>query len=131
MNIQQTIAANVAARGYRDGWTLGQFVARQIAKATEELNEASSHIVVANRYHPADDRHIWLNDLSYAGEYAQDAFDDNRRWASVDITAHAELCSELADLAVVLFTAADALGFDLAQAALDKSAADVTRGVRA
>lgn len=125
MNAQQVVAANVAARGYRDGWTMEQFVARQIAKATEELNEAANHIVTSRVR-----AHGWLTDLSFAGEYAREAFDDKRRWLNVSIEHSDALCSELADLAVVLFTVAEALDFDVIQAAIDKSSADVARGVR-
>ena len=41
-----------------------------------------------------------------------------------------KLRAELADMLVVLFAAAQALDFDIVQAAIDKSSADVPRGVR-
>jgi hypothetical protein len=37
---------------------------------------------------------------------------------------------ELADMQVVIFVAAQVLGFDVLQAALDKSNSDIARGVR-
>lgn len=122
VNAQQTIAANVAARGYQDGWTTEQFVARQIAKAQEELSKAVAHIALP-------DSEWWTESIEEAGLQARYAFDDKNEWRAVEIDRGA-IRSELADLVVVLFTAADALGFDLAQAAVDKSAADVARGVR-
>lgn len=119
MNAQQTIAANVAARGYRDGWTAEQFVARQLCKLTEELAEAVYH---------TDCTHTWTRDLWFAGANARKAF-DGPYWDRVGTIGPA-IQFELADMLVVLLTAAEALEFDVIQAAIDKSAADVSRGVR-
>lgn len=120
MNAQEMVAANVAARGYRDGWTAEQFVARQLCKMTEELAEA-----VFN----TDCRGEWIKFLAFAGDYARIEFDEREAWSNV-ATVGPDIRSELADMQVVLFAAAAALDFDVVQAAIDKSGADVARGVR-
>lgn len=128
MNAQEIVAANVAARGYRDGWTVDQFVARQLAKMTEELDEAARQVV---SFEPQV-RNIlrWLDELGDAGRRARIAFDDQDKWQDVTIFDPFAIRSELADMLVVLFAAAHALDFDVIQAAIDKSGADVARGVR-
>ena len=120
MNAQTIVAANVAARGYRDGWTAEQFVARQLAKLTEELAEAVSGTRVFGG---------WTNCLIYAGSLARQRFDEPFYWRNVKEISE-DIRSELADMQVVLFAAAAALEFDVVQAAIDKSGADVARGVR-
>ena len=128
MNAQEIVAANVAARGYRDGWTAEQFVARQLCKMTEELAEAVRCItpesaVYQNRF---DD---WYGLIQDAGRCARGAFDDHESWQYLfHLSKYTP--AELADMLVVLFAAAQALDFDVVQAAIDKSSADVARGVR-
>ena len=123
MNAQEIVAANVAARGYRDGWTAEQFVARQLAKMTEELGDAGKTIY-------GTDCAWWLGQLGVAGGRGRAMFDSPHAWESILISDPDALRSELADMLVVLFTAAQALDFDVVQAAIDKSSADVARGVR-
>lgn len=127
MNAQEIVAANVAARGYRDGWTAEQFVARQLAKLTEELGEAARLVTPASYEHRNLD--AWLEALQDAGIAARFAFDDKSAWTGlIHISRLAP--AELADMLVVLFAAAEALDFDIVQAAIDKSSTDVARGVR-
>ena len=123
MNAQEIVAANVAARGYRDGWTAEQFVARQLCKMMEELGEALWYI-------HGIDRLDFAADLPDVGEAARIAFDDKEAWNKARIAKPDALRAELADMLVVLFAAAAALDFDVVQAAIDKSSADVARGVR-
>lgn len=123
MNAQEIVAANVAARGYMAGWTTEQFVARQLAKLTEELSEALACM------HDPGWHHEWTYDAHMAGRLAREDFDRKVLWDTVTVDAYA-LRSELADMQVVLFAAAAALEFDITQAAIDKSSADVPRGVR-
>ena len=123
MNAQTIVAANVAARGYRDGWTAEQFVARQLAKLTEELSEALACMRDPGWHH------YWTDDAHVAGRLAREDFDRKVLWDTVTVDADA-LRSELADMQVVLFAAAAALDFDVVQAAIDKSSQDVARGVR-
>lgn len=127
MNAQTIVAANVAARGYRDGWTAEQFVARQLAKLTEELAEVARQITPSTyEYCRLRD---WLEALQDAGIAARLAFDERSEWIGlIHISRLAP--AELADMQVVLFAAAAALDFDIAQAAIDKSSQDVARGVR-
>ena len=129
MNAQEIVAANVAARGYRDGWTVDEFVARQLAKMQEELGEAIEHTDCNDE--PQNRLFILLsNNATMAGERGKAAFDDKGCWTGVMIRGLDALRSELADMLVVLFAAAQALDFDVVQAAIDKSSADVARGVR-
>lgn len=129
MNDQNEIYNAVVARGYREGWSAEQFVARQIAKLAEEVAEASYHV-------PSMDFQRWMTEVRNAGKAAKFAFDRPDWWAQATITDYDGLASELSDLQVVLFCAAAALGeltgepFDLVQAARDKALADVERGVR-
>lgn len=127
MNAQEIVAANVATRGYANGWTDIQFAARQIAKAVEELAEAANHITGPAHFHAT---HYWLNDLKDAGIAARIQFDQPLHWRDIGIDNIEKLQRELADVQVVLFAAAQALDFDVAQAAIEKSSADVARGVR-
>ena len=120
MNAQEIVAANVAARGYRDGWALGQLAARQIAKLCEELAELAGAI---------DAEMPWIDYLEYAGRAARLAFDDSSAWDDV-ILIRDTAENELPDVAVPLFVLSDLLGVDAGQAAIDKSSADVARGVR-
>ena len=127
MNAQTIVAANVAARGYMAGWTREQFVARQLCKMTEELAEAARQITPSTYEH----RRLgdWLEALQDAGIAARLAFDERSEWTGlIHISRLAP--SELADMQVVLFAAAQALDFDIVQAAIDKSSQDVARGVR-
>jgi len=124
VNAQEIVAANVAARGYRDGWTVEQFVARQLAKLTEELAEATACVSDPGW------RHLWRDMLFEAGAYVREDFDRPMLWDTITVRDPGTLRAELADMQVVIFAAAEALGLDVVQAAIDKSAADVVRGVR-
>lgn len=126
MNAQEIVAANVAARGYRDGWAAEQFVARQLCKLTEELGESLDQIGGLDAW--ADTQ--WLTAGYDAGLAARGFFDDESGWGGVYLENPAAIRSELADMLVVILAAAQALDFDVVQAAIDKSAADVARGVR-
>ena len=124
---QQIVAANVAARGYRDGWTQEQFVARQLAKLQEEVSEAAISICTINS--PKKLRR-WIMESVRAGIRARYAFDTPELWRNTSVVDPDALRSELADMQVVILAAAQALDFDVVQAAIDKSSADVARGVR-
>ena len=126
MNAQEIVAANVAARGYRDGWTVDEFVARQFCKLTEELDEAAGNINPPRSYEGVQCR----IDLHMAGQNARAAFDDKGSWVGVYLGNLDAIRSELPDMLVVILAAAAALDFDVVQAAIDKSASDVARGVR-
>lgn len=103
-------------------------MARQLCKMTEELGEAAKESIVGLRL----SRNVlwWLDKLDDAGRRARIAFDTQEDWSGAELVDSDILCSELADMLVVLFAAAAALDFDVVQAAIDKSSADVARGVR-
>ena len=131
MNAQEIVAANVAARGYANGWTAEQFVARQLCKMTEELGEASDQIVSTASVSPISRNVLWwIDKLGDAERRARIAFDNPADWCNFKFSDPDALRSELADMQVVLFAAAEALGFDVVQAAIEKSSKDVERGVR-
>jgi NTP pyrophosphatase (non-canonical NTP hydrolase) len=131
-DFQKAIAANVAARGYREGWADRQYIPRQVCKAVEELGEAVRH--VSQRVDRKAGRDLarpsfWQEDAGDAGDNAKDAFDSGD-WSRAKVLDPPKLAGELADVLVTLYCAADALGVDLNEIALEKSQADVGRGVR-
>ena len=127
MREQNQVAENTAARGYRDGWTAEQFAARQVCKMVEELDELDACF--------GSYGHGWRYDLEISAQNARDKFDSDV-WDDVEIWQVKKAQQELADLQVVIFNRAAALGeiagepFDVVHAAVAKSAADVERGVR-
>lgn len=139
MNAQQAVYAAVEARGYTAGWSSIQFLARQIAKLTEELAEAYDLIE-----YDADDPLAFDFDLELgrAGRAARRFFDERTAWDRTEVGPQdvdefvASMRQELADCQVVLFCAAHALArfdgapFDVVEEALKKATADVSRGVR-
>ena len=131
MNAQDLVAGAVKARGYYqrpDGtyWTREQLAARQVAKLTEELGELMDAIwAVGQGNGPAR----W-EDLLYEATIGAKLAFDKGAWEHAEVTDHDAAASELADLQVVLFTLADALGVDVVQAAITKAERDVTRGIR-
>lgn len=119
---QTAVAQAVAARGYRDGWTPEQFLARQFPKLIEELGEASECLTW-------DELHNVFQEI---GEVCRLMFDDRESWEPMQptITDKAALGDELADVLVVLFCMADIAGVDVIQAAVNKATSDIKRGVR-
>lgn len=132
MNEQNQVAENTRRRGYRKQWTAEQFAARQVCKLAEELGELSSCVVVGTGHR----RPWWDLVLQKAGREAREAFDEFDTWEHAEICATSEAKAELADLQIVIFNLASALteitgeAFDVAQAAVEKSAADIERGIR-
>jgi NTP pyrophosphatase (non-canonical NTP hydrolase) len=134
---QKLVFEATEKRGYREGWNDVQFLARQITKLQEELSELS-YLVRDDGFEEDE------TDLEYciqrAGRQARSAFDGV--WfgyaALRDQTedTFANLRKEAADCQVVLFNIAAILElitfepFDLVQAAVEKSKADIKRGVR-
>lgn len=131
MTIQERVAAAVAARGYREGWTAEQFAARQVCKLVEELAELSQ-VVEADTVRS----YAYEEDLDQLGIDARKMFDDETAWGWAGVQDIAAARAELADIQVVVFTLAAALNeidgeqWDVAQAALDKALADMGRDVR-
>lgn len=130
---QTIVAAHVAERGYRAGWTAPQFAARQVAKLQEELAEAARCFDFDAG---ADLTSSVQAHMNTAGVVARLMFDDHGAWSNVELLDLAELKRELADVQVVVFALAAVIGeldgqpFNVAQAALDKARADTGRGVR-
>ena len=124
---QQKVYANTVLRGYRDGWTPEQFLARQISKLAEELAE----VVYCTR---GLDTNLVLAIL-HAGAIAREQFDDKKYWSD-SIEIRPEIQSEIADCQVVVFNMAESLTeitgkmFNVSEAAVAKSSADTKRGVR-
>jgi len=130
---QDVVAEATDARGYREGWTPVQFLARQIAKMGEELGETAHHIS-GKPGHLQVSLNRLLNDSSMA-------FDDPTLWDRVELFNMTgdpvqQIQKELADMQVVLFNMAAAVEeitlerFDIVEAAMDKAATDILRGVR-
>lgn len=66
MNEQKQIYQHVVDHGYREGWTAGQFFARNVCKLLEELAELSYYI---------SSKFAWVQYLYDAGWAARSAFD--------------------------------------------------------
>jgi len=137
---QDKVYTAVAERGYREGWSAEQFLARQLCKMVEEINEAQESV-----YHtdPTYDTRIHLDRtkedrLMWAARYAKVKFDNKEHpgWYGIGIEDPQALIDELADMQVVLFCAAAAAAeltgqpVDIVQLAVDKATADIARGVR-
>lgn len=126
MRSQNKVAQLTIKRGYRDGWTDNQFAARQVAKLIEEVAELADDF---DFQHPDI---YWK--IQRAGEMARRAFDNKSIWSDSGVLGHA--IDELADILVVVFNLADAIGkirgkeVNIIQMAIDKASSDVKRGVR-
>jgi hypothetical protein len=134
---QDMIAANTAERGYRSGRTAEQFAARQVCKLAEELGELAVSFRLP-RVKFGDLASLEWHLAGLAG-VARAAFDHAgySRHQPVKHEKYSDRAkNELADIQVVVFNLAQALSeitgepFDVVQAAVEKSAADVERGVR-
>ena len=122
---QRGIVAFVADRGYLDGYTLDQRIARQLVKQLEETCEAMQAV-------SADDvdLHLFIQNAHSLGKWARAVFDVPSLFDGVTVDAHT-LIAELPDMVVPLAVLADAVGIpDMMAAGLDKAQADVARGVR-
>ena len=134
MKPQQKVAEATARRGYLDGWSDVQLLARQCAKLQEELAELADSIDLSGNYR---DRYL-QNLIRDAGSAARVQFDAPRdRWgSSIPPLRMDRIRQELADCQVVLFNAAYALErltgqpFDIVEAAVEKATADIERGIR-
>jgi len=123
-NPQTLIAEAIAARGYADLWTPDQFLARQICKSTEELAELAASVGGLNFIDAT-----WKYVLQRAGAYARNAFDDRTLWDNAQVD-HDALAGELVDVLIPLLVAAEAMGIDALQMAVEKAQTDIARGVR-
>ena len=126
---QQEVYKNVSKRGYRKKWTVGQFILRNAWKMCEELFEFSLGLPgVHGGFN-------WLRSLEYTAGGCKDLF-DNAQLNTVVIADTQHMKEELADMQVVLFCIASAIAeidgenFDVVDAAVRKSQADIDRGVR-
>ena len=126
-NYQSEIAANVAARGYREGWTDEQYAARQVCKLGEELGELVRSVLDVEYIKGRD---YWQDCQIDTGKVCREAFDRYHHLWTGYLTGKSLAASEAADMLVVLYNLADALGVDLNALALEKSKSDVERGVR-
>lgn len=125
---QARIAAAITARGYRKDYTIAQFVARNVVKLGEELAELAEHFRLP----------LGLP-IEYAGLACRNAFKDRTIWANCGPSGRPgtkeAIRQEMADCQVVLANMAVAYeetygeSFDLMAAAVEKSEADIVRGV--
>lgn len=128
MQNRDEIVAVVRDRGYMDGWTDEQLLARQVVKLAEEVAETLRD---ANLLLPDNASwHDWYGATIAAGDLRL------RAWHLFDngdcgIVGNRDgLISELADVYVVMSMLEHLLGVDIAQLALAKARGDVERGVR-
>lgn len=122
---QRGIVAAVADRGYLDGYTIDQRIARQLVKEFEELCEALQSVNADDT-----DLHLFIQHAHSQGRWARAIFDVPSLFDGVLVDVPT-LLDELPDLVVPLAVLADAVGVpDMMDLASAKAWADVTRGVR-
>jgi len=121
---QAAVHEALRQRGYVDPYPPAVFAWRQILKATEELGE----LAAAFRLEDAGAGEFRLT-LEGLGAWARSLFDlHDLSGVTLD---QERVAAEAADLQVVLFNLAERLGIgDLTELALQKSKADIGRGVR-
>ena len=130
---QEQVAENTAARGYRDGWTAEQFAARQVCKITDGLGNLTANIWSTSEY---DNVAFWERLINIASVDALSHLNDKTRWSSASVSVFNSTKRTLAYIQIAIFNLAAALAeitgepFDVVQAAVDKSAADIERGKR-
>jgi len=132
--LQRRIFQAVERRGYVGKWSMGQFLARQVAKLGEELGELAYGL-------PVDLPDRTLENLLVAAETCKRAFDGDD-WPETGLDRGVQewrlrkILAEAADLQVVLACVGETLGallnedVDLMQEAVRKAERDVERGVR-
>jgi hypothetical protein len=125
---QATIYDAVAARGYTDGYRPEELAGRQVLKSLEELCEAFEHLYPLMTTNGQQDTFEDLRDSLVQVKRKARALFDGRML--VGVWKPDEFKLELADVAIPLFVAAQALGIDLVELAVTKATADVKRGVR-
>lgn len=141
MTPQEQVVDAVKARGYWEGYSAYQMLARNLVKMAEELAEATAWVVLEPTAAVGFGATKLEALFTLVGLVARERFDARAPadWYDNDeATPYVaeKTAKELADMQVVLFNAAQAFGewrgepFDVVQAALDKSRADVARGVR-
>jgi hypothetical protein len=158
LTIQSEVYNSVVDRGYREGYSAEQFIARQVAKLQEELWELAQRIDLPIQVYRTielagktskewfDKGKFSLDDTScatieLAGKTSKEWFDKGK--FSLDDTSCAVwgLQQELADIQVVVFCLAEELSkmqsaqggvkrVDITKLALDKARKDVQRGIR-
>jgi hypothetical protein len=132
LTIQSEVYNSVVDRGYREGYSAEQFIARQVAKLQEELWELAQRIDLPIQVYRT---------IELAGKTSKEWFDKGK--FSLDDTSCAVwgLQQELADIQVVVFCLAEELSkmqsaqggvkrVDITKLALDKARKDVQRGIR-
>ena len=126
MSAQGQTVASVARRGYLDGWTDGELLARQVVKLAEELAELAECI-------DGDDPVLldFLRILRRLNRPARRLFDRHAAFVGAECVNTIAAIAELTDCQVVIHVAAHALGVpDVGYAAQVKALSDEARGVR-
>lgn len=121
---QGQITANVFQRGYLTDWSPDQIIARNIAKAGEELGEMAAAVRDPDGLLPE-----WALKLAAAGELCRAAFDDRSAWKNVQVDLKV-VGEEAPDVVVPVAVLAHYAKFDVIEGAVAKSSGDVKRGVR-
>ena len=126
MSAQAQTVASVARRGYLNGWTDDELVARQVVKLAEELGELADLVVM-------DDPQLdsFFGALVTIRDDAKKLFDNPAHFVGAKCLDTQRAISELTDCQVVIHVAAHALHIpDVGYSAQVKALADEQRGVR-
>jgi hypothetical protein len=123
--VQYQVMAAVTARGYREGWSDAQFMARQACKVVAELGELAARFVF-----PLGSW-TFLRWVEQAAREARGAFDmtdvPEEAW---EATVRGDLAAALAGVLIPLLCLAEAAGVDALEAARVQALADVGSGRR-
>jgi NTP pyrophosphatase (non-canonical NTP hydrolase) len=139
-NYQKEVSDNIKKRGYYEGHEPVPLLARHIAKMTEELSELGDAVLMANdKCESVESFEDALMNVLDCARYAFDYGD----WSNAELVSSIDdpgdvlsLETELADVVVVALSMAEIIrqnfdsDFDVLQWALQKSQADIARGIR-
>lgn len=103
--VQRDVLGAVTARGCREGWLDGPFIARQMAKAVEEMGE------LATLFDFGAGNWTWMREIRAAGREAREALEGSL-WGWVDATVIGDLEDEVTDVMIPLLCIAEVEGFD-------------------
>lgn len=127
---QYRVFEAVNKRGYLNGWTANQFLARQVAKLMEELGEMAAEM----GYELPEELQTRLQ---YAADEAKYQFDHGRWMDGIfEEERLLRIWKELTDIQVVVFCIATTVNYllhefrDVTDEAVEKAEKDIRRGVR-
>lgn len=115
--VQEAVYEAVKRRGFVEGWEPEEFVVRSVAKLGEELGELGEAVGMGELKEHFE--RLRLN--------CERALEVPDRWRGDFILDRQQAIAELADVQVLVFCIAQALGVDVETEAFNKAVADIHR----